>query len=65
MHQVNPVIWSDAVAANAQEYANTTLKSGEMKHADSYAIQPPAGPAGENLAKFSSPQGAEAIVSAW
>jgi hypothetical protein len=35
------------MAASAQEWANR----GKMQHAKSYRIKPPAGPAGENLAR--------------
>jgi len=46
MHGVPPVSWSKAVAASAQAWANRGL----FRHARSYKIPPPAGPAGENLA---------------
>lgn len=36
-----------------------------MKHADSYQIPPPAGPAGENLAMFSHAQPPDKVVAAW
>ena len=38
--------WDVAVAASAQEWAN----AGNFAHSSSYALAPPAGPAGENLA---------------
>lgn len=45
-HGVPDAKWSDAMAASAQQWAN----KGEFKHADSYSLAPPEGPAGENIA---------------
>jgi len=64
MHGVDPVVWSDAMAADAENYiAGMTT----MKHSNSYGLQPPAGPAGENLywtSHGSADSGGDA-VSAW
>lgn len=46
MHGVDPVAWSDAVAANAAVYIGPMTT---MVHSQSYSLSPPAGPAGENL----------------
>jgi len=60
-HGAPPLKWSAAMAADAQTYVNTL---SSMQHSDSYSLQPPAGPAGENLAQggFAS---VTAVVAAW
>jgi len=47
MHDVPAVSWSNAMYANVKKvFANQR----QMSHSDCYGVQPPAGPAGENLA---------------
>lgn len=46
MHGVPALKWSNAVAADAQSWAD----KGVFKHSNCYSLKPPAGPAGENLA---------------
>lgn len=46
IHGAPPLGWSEAAAANAQQYVDS-IRS--MTHAKSYEIPFPAGPAGENL----------------
>lgn len=60
-HGVPPVIWSTPVAQDAQKWA---LQMGStLRHSNSYFLPPPAGPAGENLARgYSS---AAAVCQAW
>ena len=59
MHGSPNLVWSGAVAASAQEWANR----GVFEHADSYSVPPPAGPAGENLAMGQST--IEEVVRDW
>eukprot|EP00931_Biecheleriopsis_adriatica_P020339 TRINITY_DN13626_c0_g1_i2.p1 TRINITY_DN13626_c0_g1~~TRINITY_DN13626_c0_g1_i2.p1 ORF type:complete len:2325 (-),score=316.51 TRINITY_DN13626_c0_g1_i2:28-7002(-) len=60
MHGVSPVTWSEAAAKSAQEWANSLTS---LSHANSYAEEAPAGPAGENLAM--GYQTVEGAVGAW
>jgi uncharacterized protein YkwD len=62
MHGVPPVTWSNAVADNAQKYVHGMTR---MKHAQSYKITPPAGPAGENLAMGSAGMSAKRATEMW
>eukprot|EP00747_Dinoflagellata_sp_TGD_P124690 gnl/TRDRNA2_/TRDRNA2_174041_c0_seq4.p1 gnl/TRDRNA2_/TRDRNA2_174041_c0~~gnl/TRDRNA2_/TRDRNA2_174041_c0_seq4.p1 ORF type:complete len:334 (+),score=79.55 gnl/TRDRNA2_/TRDRNA2_174041_c0_seq4:114-1004(+) len=62
MHGVPPVTWSDPVAQDASKYITPLTK---MKHADSYGVAPPAGPAGENLYWTSAQASPIPSVKAW
>jgi len=59
MHGAPDLTWSAEMAANAQAWADR----GVFSHSDCYSLQPPLGPAGENLA---AGQGSIAsAVSGW
>jgi hypothetical protein len=48
MHGAPPVTWSDPVTADLEQFiSGQTMQT--MHHANCYQLQPPAGPAGENL----------------
>jgi len=54
-HGVPNLEWDNDMAANAQSWADNLAAAGSMTHSASYDLQPPLGPAGENLAyKWSS-----------
>ena len=59
IHGSPNLVWSAAVAASAQEWAD----KGVFSHAKSYSLPPPAGPAGENLAMGHSTL--EEVVRDW
>ena len=48
-----------------QDCYNTFKDQSEMKHSDSYGVQPPAGPAGENLFKASYQANPQEAVASW
>jgi hypothetical protein len=62
MHNVPPVVWDMDVY---QDCYNTFKDQSEMKHSDSYGVQPPAGPAGENLFKASYQANPQEAVASW
>ena len=59
IHGSPNLVWSAAVAASAQEWAD----KGVFSHSDCYSLPPPAGPAGENLAMGHSTL--EDVVKSW
>mmetsp|Transcript_57281 Transcript_57281/g.170421 ORF Transcript_57281/g.170421 Transcript_57281/m.170421 type:complete len:288 (+) Transcript_57281:364-1227(+) len=50
IHGSPPIAWDVDFARSAQEWAD----KGVFKHADSYGLKPPEGPAGENIAAGSA-----------
>jgi len=60
MNGAPPVTWSAAAASSAQTYVNSITT---LVHSNSYSESPPAGPAGENLAK--GYQSIEASAAGW
>ena len=62
MHNVPPIVWDMDVY---QDCYNTFKDQSEMKHSDSYGVQPPAGPAGENLFKASYQANPQEAVASW
>lgn len=57
-HGVPDFTWSNAMAANAQVWAEELVSvvaaGGQWSHSPSYQLSPPLGPAGENLARRTS-----------
>merc|ERR1719428_1495883 len=62
MHDVPPVQWSNAMYTNVK---NVFKNQAQMRHSDCYNVQPPAGPAGENLAWASWSLSAEESTRMW
>jgi len=62
MHDVPPVVWSNAMYANVKKVFQNQQ---QMSHSDCYGVQPPAGPAGENLAWASWSLSGEQATKMW
>jgi pathogenesis-related protein 1 len=62
LHGSCPVVWNEAVAAGMQEWVDGLTS---LEHADSYNLDPPQGPAGENLAWSSGQISPEQTVNMW
>jgi len=67
MHGADPVVWSEAMYEDAK---NHFQDAETLVHSDSYNLEPPIGPAGENLYYYWSSQGPqdntpEAASKAW
>jgi uncharacterized coiled-coil protein SlyX len=62
MHDVTPVVWSEAVY---QDALRTFEDQGKMSHSDSFSLAAPAGPAGENLYQAMEKPTVKDTVAAW
>jgi len=59
------VTWDADVAEKAQEWATGTLAVEGLVHSNSYNLQPPYGPDGENLAEGSDFLTASEVAALW